>query len=68
MSHSLLGADSRTHLKIAAVALVAAAAVVAVGITARMTESSTATVRLEGPVLKAGKPSAYTATETSSIR
>ena len=58
MTHSLIGADRTTHFKIVAVALVSAIVLVMVGITARVVDSDTATARLQtdGPVLKAGKP------------
>jgi hypothetical protein len=70
MNHSLVTADRTTHLKIVAVSLIAAIAVIMVGITARIAEPDTASARLEtqGPVLKAGKPSAITARETTAIR
>ena len=60
MSHSLIGADRTTHLKVLCVALTAAIAVVAIGITARVTDSAPAQV-----VVKAGKPAAFTARETN---
>lgn len=56
MSHSLIGADRTTHLKVLCVALVAAIAVVAVGITARIADTDTARI-----VVKAGKPAVFTA-------
>jgi hypothetical protein len=58
MNHSLIGADRTTHLKIVSVALAAAIAVVAVGITARVADSD------GSPVLTAGQPvlTAQTAT------
>ena len=70
MNHSLVTADRTTHLKIVAVSLIAAIAVILVGITARITDPDTASPRLEaqGPVLKAGKPSAITARDTTAIR
>jgi hypothetical protein len=70
MNHSLVTADRTTHLKIVAVSLIAAIAVILVGITARITDADTATARLEahGPVLKAGKPSAVTVRDTTAIR
>jgi hypothetical protein len=58
MSHSLIGADRTTHLKVLCVALTAAIAVVAVGITARVTDSERTRV-----VVKAGKPAVFTARE-----
>ena len=70
MTHSLIGADRTTHFKIVAVALLSAIVLVMVGITARVTESDTATARLqaEGPVLKAGKPSTFTIRDGTAIR
>lgn len=69
MNHSLVTADRTTHLKIVAVSLLAAIAVIVVGISARMTDD-TATARIEanGPVLKAGKPAAVTVRDTTAIR
>lgn len=57
MSHSLIGADRNTHLKIVAVSLVAAIVVIVVGITARGTDNGAAAQT----AVKAGKPSTYTA-------
>jgi hypothetical protein len=69
MNHSLVTADRTTHLKIVAVSLVAAIAVVMVGVTARVTDSgASASLQAHGPVLKAGKPSAITAREGITIR
>jgi hypothetical protein len=71
MNHSLVTADRTTHLKIVAVSLVAAIAVILVGITARVTDSSGAATNLQaqhGPVIKAGKPSAVTAAEGNPVR
>ena len=70
MNHSLVTADRTTHLKIVAVSLVAAIAVILVGITARVTDDSSASASLQahGPVLKAGKPSAVTAAEGTAVR
>lgn len=70
MTHSLIGADRSTHFKIVAVALLSAIVLVMVGITARVTETDTATARLqaEGPVLKAGKPSTFTIRDGTAIR
>ena len=60
MSHSLIGADRTTHLKVLCVALTSAIAVVAVGITARVTDGAPAHV-----VIKADKPAVYSARETN---
>lgn len=71
MNHTLLGADRTTHLKIVAVALIAAIGVVAVGITSRLNDiatSETARIQTDGPVLKAGKPVAVTIRDTQTIR
>ncbi len=70
MNHSLVTADRTTHLKIVAVSLIAAIAVILVGITARISDTGTASARLEthGPVLKAGKPSTITARDGASIQ
>jgi cytochrome oxidase Cu insertion factor (SCO1/SenC/PrrC family) len=70
MNHSLVTADRTTHLKIVAVSLVAAIAVILVGITARVADTGSATAKLEshGPVLKAGKPAAVTARDGTSIQ
>jgi cytochrome oxidase Cu insertion factor (SCO1/SenC/PrrC family) len=70
MTHSLIGADRTTHFKIVAVALVSAIVLVMVGITARVVDSDTATARLQtdGPVLKAGKPATFTTRDGTAIR
>jgi hypothetical protein len=62
MTHSLIGADRTTHLKIVAVALAGAIAVILVGITARVTDNRSASAQAQ--ILKAGKPAAYTARDT----
>jgi len=67
MNRSLITAGTTTHLKIVAVALVGAILVVAVGIAGHAAStqagwSSTATV------VKAGKPSAYSGHDGSTIR
>ena len=70
MNHSLVTADRTTHLKIVAVSLVAAIAVILVGITARVSDTGGATAKFEahGPVLKAGKPAAITARDGTTIQ
>ena len=62
MSHSLIGAGRTTHLKILCVALLGAIAVVAVGTTARVTESE------RSQVVKAGKPATFTIRATTTVR
>ena len=70
MNHSLMTASRTTHLKIVVVALMAAIVVVAVGIATRVTamDSETARIRTQGVVVKAGKPAAYSTTDSPSIR
>jgi len=61
MNHSLVTADRTTHLKIVAVSLVAAIAVILVGVTARISDTGVnAKYEANGPVLKAGKPATVT--------
>lgn len=68
MSESLLSADRNTHLKIAAVALVAVAIMVAVGLNARTTGSDLVAARgnTDGPVVKAATPVTYSDAERST--
>jgi hypothetical protein len=69
MNHSLVTADRTTHLKIVAVSLVAAIAVVLVGVTARVTDNGvSANLQAHGPVVKAGKPAAITAIDGNTVR
>lgn len=69
MNHSLVTADRTTHLKIVAVSLVAAIAVILVGVSARISDTgATASVEAKGPVLKAGKPATVTVRDTSTIQ
>ncbi len=64
MNHSIYSADRTTHLKIVAVALVAAIVVAGVGISARLGgDDTTQTAR----VIKAGKPVVLTS-NTSLVR
>jgi hypothetical protein len=62
MSHSIYGADRKTHLKIVVVSLVCATLVAAVGIAARVDHATSAhatatgKTRPGGPVIKAGQP------------
>ena len=48
-SHSLIGANRNTHLKITAVALVGAILLVVVGMIARTDDSGTVTAQVHGP-------------------
>jgi hypothetical protein len=59
MSHSLIGADRRTHGKIVAVALAASMSLVMLSIGSRRADSSAPTAHTpaaNGPALKAGGP------------
>jgi hypothetical protein len=66
MSHSLIGAGRATHLKIVAVGLAGAIAVVAIGITARVTDGDGAVA--VSTVHKPGKPTAFTAHDATRVR
>ena len=69
MNHSIYSADRTTHLKIVAVSLVAAIAVVLVGTTARVTDTgASANLQAHGPVLKAGKPAAVTLRDGTAVQ
>jgi len=70
MNHSIITADRTTHMKIVAVSLVAAIAVILVGVTARITDTSVASAKMEahGPVLKAGKNAVITTRDGNPIR
>lgn len=54
MNSSMFTADRLTHLKIVVVALIAATAVLGVGVTARVADTSSE-IHASGPALKAGK-------------
>lgn len=74
MSHSMYGADRTTHLKIVVVALLCATAVAAVGIAARVDQSTgapataSAQVKPSGPAIKAGMPVEATGHAPTTIR
>jgi hypothetical protein len=69
MNHSLVTADRTTHLKIVAVSLVAAIAVILVGVSARIADSgASAKLEANGPVLKAGKPATVTVRDATQIQ
>ena len=65
MTHSLVGADRSSHLKIACLALVGAVAVVTVGMTANMTGIDSAPAQ---DLRKAGRPAAFTARDAATVR
>jgi hypothetical protein len=64
VNHSIYSADRSTHLKIVVVALVAAIAVVGLGISARSSSDDVQTARVQ----KAGKPVAITSSSISTVR
>jgi len=64
MNHSIHSADRSTHLKIVVVALVAAIAVAALGISARTGSDYSQTAQ----IVKAGKPVAITSSNASLVR
>jgi hypothetical protein len=70
MSESLRSAGRNTHLKIVAVAFLAATVVVTIAIYARSPDpgSAVAAVKAARPVLKAGQPASYTDSAKSSVR
>lgn len=64
MNHSIHSADKATHLKIVVVALVAAIAVAALGISARTNVDSSQTAH----VVKAGKPVVVTSSDLTKVQ
>jgi hypothetical protein len=69
MNSSLRTADPLTHIKIVVVALIAAVAVVLVGTSARvMNSTETAMITPDRAVVKAAKPSTITMKDTATIR
>jgi hypothetical protein len=70
MSESLLSADRNTHIRIVAVALVAAIAVVSIGMLARGTAPGTVIARVDGDrvVVKAGQPATLADNARSGVR
>jgi hypothetical protein len=67
---SIATADRLTHLKIVTVSLVAAIAVVVVGITARPTVGDGVTARLkaEAPIMQAGKTMTLSHSNATAVR
>ena len=70
MTHSLIGADRTSHLKIVSLAIAGAIAVVIVGFSARVSEHDTATARAQTTtgVVKASKPATFTARDATAFR
>ena len=64
MNHSIHSADKATHLKIVVVALVAAIAVAALGISARTNVDYSQTTH----VVKAGKPVVVTSSDLTKVQ
>ena len=66
---SMHTAGRSTHLKIVGVSLVAAVAVVSIGIAAgRKAPDMGAQLEARAPMLKAGQPAIWSGSETSTIR
>ncbi len=69
MNHSIYSADRMTHLKIVVVALVAAVAIAAFSISARIsTGDGYQTARITTPVVKASKTVVMTQSDTMTVR
>jgi len=73
MNHSMLTCGRTTHLKIVAIALVAAVLVATAAVNARRDDSgaggnTTATAKAGGPAWKAGKPAIYSTRNDTTIR
>lgn len=69
MSHSLLSASPRTHIKIVIVALVGAILVVIAGIAAHVSASrDIARLQAHAPVIKASKLLNYTDQGSTAVR
>jgi hypothetical protein len=70
MNFSLFTCDRATHLKIVAVALVAAIVVIMAGIHARTGDTGdlAASAKPSGTVVKAGKPAIYSTRDDATIR
>lgn len=67
-NYSLETADRTTHLKIVVVSLIAAIAVVSIGIAAHPRVDNALTAQANGPVVKAGKAVVYTRADGPVIR
>jgi hypothetical protein len=68
MSHSLLSARSRTHVKIVVVALVGAILIVLGGIAAHVNANEIARLHAQAPVIKAATPVSYTGRSETLVR
>jgi hypothetical protein len=69
---SLRSADGATHIKIVAVASIAGMMVIGIGIASRtnldLSTADNARLEAKGPVIKAGKPTAFTGGEAITVR
>jgi hypothetical protein len=70
MSHSLIGADRRSHIKVLAVAAGGAMSLILLGIAAQRSETAFATThaQAERPVIKAGTPVLTASVGAATIR
>ena len=68
MNSSLWTADRKTHLKVVALSLLTAIAIVAVGINAQLSDTVTAYAQLDRAVVKGGKPIIFTANDVFKIQ
>ena len=68
MTHSLIGADRRTHCKIFMVAAASAVSVIMLAGSAWRAEPDARTTRVATPMLKVGAPAMSAATSTPMIR
>ena len=72
MNHSMLTCGRTTHLKIVAVALIAAVLFATVGLKARLDDACagnvTASVKAGGPAMKVGKPALYSTRDDAAVR
>lgn len=69
MNHSIATADRMTHLKIVVVALIAGTLVAGVGVASRVGDTNTGvSAGIDGPVIKAGKPTVLTTSDATIVR
>jgi hypothetical protein len=68
MTHSLIGADRRTHCKIMMIAVASAVSVIMLAGSAWRAEPDARTARINPPMLKVGAPAMSAASSTPMIR
>lgn len=70
MNHSIVTADRKTHLKVAALAVVAGLVFIVVGFTARISDTRAVTANSgnSGVVVKAGKSTQMSTSDISRVR